>query len=484
MVAQQPATLLAVLVANSERTYEEIVDEFLRCARENHEKATLSVRTLQRWMKGRVHTAPRPAQRRVARLYWGYPMATLLAPAPPATSITPAASPYSHTTTHGPTTDPAQSGRDVTPGRFESPRSGRPFTPDAGRAPSTGHAGENSNEEDPMQRRTVLRTLTTLAAATASPVVALEALRHGLDQLADAGSDEWESIAADYAIIYYTLPPAELIKQLGADMTVLEHTLAAKHDTSLYRVAAQLSVVMALALVSHHQVALARRWWRTARRYAYQSGDLETRLWVSDWEVVNGTYERRPTSQIIDLADEAITLAGDHVCCGSAGVWSGRAQALALAGDSEGAISALRVATDLTDRMPATVVADAESLFGWPEVRLRHTESYVYTHLGLTDEAMAAQDRALEIYPTELARERAQMQLHRAKCHILRGDITDGLTYAGHVLDDLPADQHNAKLYEVGRHVIQAVPTDERRRPEYSELHERLIALPASQEPR
>lgn len=335
-----------------------------------------------------------------------------------------------------------------------------------------------------MQRRTVLRTLTTLAAATASPVVALEALRHGLDQLADAGSDEWESIAADYAIIYYTLPPAELIKQLGADMTVLEHTLAAKHDTSLYRVAAQLSVVMALALVSHHQVALARRWWRTARRYAYQSGDLETRLWVSDWEVVNGTYERRPTSQIIDLADEAITLAGDHVCCGSAGVWSGRAQALALAGDSEGAISALRVATDLTDRMPATVVADAESLFGWPEVRLRHTESYVYTHLGLTDEAMAAQDRALEIYPTELARERAQMQLHRAKCHILRGDITDGLTYAGHVLDDLPADQHNAKLYEVGRHVIQAVPTDERRRPEYSELHERLIALPASQEPR
>ena len=73
MVAQQPATLLAVLVANSERTYEEIVDEFLRCARENHEKATLSVRTLQRWMKGRVHTAPRPAQRRVARLYWGYP---------------------------------------------------------------------------------------------------------------------------------------------------------------------------------------------------------------------------------------------------------------------------------------------------------------------------------------------------------------------------------------------------------------------------
>src|SRR5690606_16700205 len=92
MVEQQPATLLAVLVANSERTQEEIVDEFLRCAREHQEKATLTVRTLQRWMKGGVQTAPRPAQRRVARIYWGYPMTTLLSPPPPpATPIRPPA---------------------------------------------------------------------------------------------------------------------------------------------------------------------------------------------------------------------------------------------------------------------------------------------------------------------------------------------------------------------------------------------------------
>lgn len=480
MVAQQPATLLAVLVANSEQTYEEIVDEFLRCARENHEKATLSVRTLQRWMKGRVHTAPRPAQRRVARLYWGYPMATLLAPAPPATSITPAASPYSRTTTHGPTTDPAQSGRDVTPGRFESPRSGRPLIPDAGRAPSTAHAGENSNEEDPMQRRTVLRTLTTLAAATASPAVALEALRHGLDQLADAGSDEWESIAADYAIIYNTLPPAELIKQLGADMTVLEHTLAAKHDTSLYRVAAQLSGMMALALVSHHQVALARRWWRTGHRYADHSGDLETRAWIDGLEVVSGTYEDRPIRQILDLADDATSVIGDHVCRGNAEIWAGRAQALALAGDTKGATDALRMTADLTERMPDDVANGSVFVFSWPEYRLRHTESFVYTHLGLTDEAMRAQDRVLELYPPELAGQRAMVQLHQAKCHILDGDIRDGLTYAANVLDEVPTHLRNAKLHALGRRVVQAVPDDERHRAEYDELRERLLTLPGA----
>ena len=73
MVEQQPATLLAVLVANSERTQEEIVDEFLRCAREHQEKATLTVRTLQRWMKGGVQTAPRPAQATSSQNLLGIP---------------------------------------------------------------------------------------------------------------------------------------------------------------------------------------------------------------------------------------------------------------------------------------------------------------------------------------------------------------------------------------------------------------------------
>lgn len=75
-------TLLAELVAGDERTQEEIVEGFLRCARDNHEDATLSVRTLHRWLAGDVQTTPRPAQRRVARKYWGYPMATLLSQVP------------------------------------------------------------------------------------------------------------------------------------------------------------------------------------------------------------------------------------------------------------------------------------------------------------------------------------------------------------------------------------------------------------------
>lgn len=481
MAKQRPSTLLALLVAQSERTYDEIVEGFFRCARENREDATLTARTLQRWMSGDVQTVPRPAQRRVARLYWGYPMAELLSLVPDVLPPTPGHPLTPMRSTPGDTRSTTFGDADACPDLSELPRQA---TLGVGGALLAAHLAGGNNEEDVMERRVVLRTLTRLAAATASPMIALEALRHGLEHLADADPDEWDAIAADYAVAFYSFPAIALVDQLGADLTVLEHTLAAKPHADLHRVAAQLSVVMAMALASTQQVPLAHRWWRTARRYADQSRDLDMRIWVRDWEVVNGTYERRPIRRILNLADETIALADDHVCRGTAGVWSGRAQALALAGRDEDAIDALHATADVTDRMPTAVVADAESMLGWPEVRLRHTESYVYTHLGMTDQAMAAQDRALHLYPAELARERAQLQMHRASCLIQRGDIPDGLRYAASVLDELPAHQHNALLYEVGQRVMQVVPGTEHRLAEYGELHERLLALPAGREPR
>lgn len=78
---EQRRTLLAVLVGRGEHTLSEIIDGFERCARSNGEDATLSVRTLRRWMSGDLRTQPRPAQRRVAHKFWGFPVTQLLAPA-------------------------------------------------------------------------------------------------------------------------------------------------------------------------------------------------------------------------------------------------------------------------------------------------------------------------------------------------------------------------------------------------------------------
>jgi tetratricopeptide (TPR) repeat protein len=200
-----------------------------------------------------------------------------------------------------------------------------------------------------------------------------------------------------------------------------------------------------MAWASVGETRHARRWWRTARQAADASGDAQTRVWVRGWEVANGLYEQRPMSVILERASESTTIAVRMVCAGAAGLYAGTAQTLAAAGRADEAVAALRRVAELTDQLPACVVADEDSMFGWPEVRLRHTESYVYTALGDTMQAYTAQKRALELYPASLARERAAMLLHRATCMVHEGDVGGGLDYAAQVLEDLPAE-HRTEL--------------------------------------
>ncbi|GAA4466364.1 hypothetical protein GCM10023170_077140 [Phytohabitans houttuyneae] len=338
-------------------------------------------------------------------------------------------------------------------------------------------AGKNMRvrEEDAMRRRTVLGAMTGLAFGTATPAVALEALRHGLGQAIDADAGDWAAIADDFAHDFYTTSQAELIDQLSTDLTVLQHLVAVRPSVDLYRVAAQLSVLMAMSLVATAQVGLARRWWRTARRYADDSRHTDTRILARSWAVTSGGYERRPLPQILSLADEAVSMVGSRATAAVAGLYAGRAQALAIAGRHAEATAAVRLVEEATEGMPAEDADDVESLFGWPEHRLRHTQSYVHTLTGELAEAAKAQERALTLYPTSQARLRTQVGLHQAACLIKGGDIPGGLRHAADMLDQLPADQHNAVLQEVAHRVMAAVPAVERGRPEAEDFRARLV---------
>ena len=136
----------------------------------------------------------------------------------------------------------------------------------------------------------------------------------------------------------------------------------------------------------------------------------------------------------------------------------------------------------MTEQLPARVVADEGSMLGWPEVRLRHTESYVHTWLGDTRRAYAAQEAALKIYPESLARERAMMLLHRVACMIRDGDVGGGLAYAARVLDSLPVRHRTESVYAMGRAAMRVVPVQERGRPEAAELSARLASSPTEEE--
>ncbi|MEV4212884.1 helix-turn-helix transcriptional regulator [Micromonospora sp. NPDC049662] len=331
-----------------------------------------------------------------------------------------------------------------------------------------------------LHRRTMLRAMTALAAAPAvAPLAGLEALRHGLGDAATPDHDEWEQIAVDYGHGYYRQPRPALMAQLTADLTVLQHQIAADPGArrpGLLQAAARLSVVVALSLVASGQIVMGRRWWQTARRVADQSGDSETRVLVRAWDVVNGCYDGRPPSAVVALSDDVLPLLRRQATSAVCGLLAGRAQALSLAGRHAEAVTAVRQLVDVAQRLPAAVVSDVESLWGWPEHRIHHTESWVYTHADRLGDAEAAQRQARHLYPASQARLRAQVQLHEAARLIRGGYIPDGLRHAADTLDALPVDLHNNSLRSVAAQVADAVPTVERSRTAFIDLADRIRA--------
>src|SRR5690606_18167161 len=104
----------------------------------------------------------------------------------PAATSDPDPSSGFHTSTRSPhraNNEPNPPGRNQ---RLGPQTSGHPSRLAAGHALLTAHAGEHSKEEEAMQRRNVLRTLTALAAATTLPLAAWEAAQHHTDRLTDA----------------------------------------------------------------------------------------------------------------------------------------------------------------------------------------------------------------------------------------------------------------------------------------------------------
>ncbi|MEV1289570.1 helix-turn-helix transcriptional regulator [Micromonospora sp. NPDC049679] len=341
---------------------------------------------------------------------------------------------------------------------------------------------EQAAGEGDMRRRTVLQVLAGMAAAGTSPLVSLEALRQGLGQALDADHDSWRAVVAEYGRAYYTTPPTTLAEQITADLTVLQQMISVESGVrreGLIRASSQLSVLLAMALSATGDTHLAARWWASARLAARQSHDIDTEVLVGAWEMVNAIYAGRPLSRVIVRADETIALAGTRVNAAVAGVLAGRAQALALVGRSGDAETAVQQVARVTDAMPNGVVADEESVFGWPEHRLRHTESFVHTHTGNTEAAMAAQDRALALYPACQVRLRTQVQLHHATCLVKRGEIGDGVRRAAQLLDELPGEHHTTNLRRVATQLIAAVPAAEQRRPEVRDMSARLADGPA-----
>jgi transcriptional regulator with XRE-family HTH domain len=338
-------------------------------------------------------------------------------------------------------------------------------------------------ELEDMRRRTLLALGGTVGLDVVAPGLTTEALRHGFGQSLTeerTSLDEWDEIVAEYSYSYDIAPPAETLRTLTVDLVAVQYAIQQQAVTTqrdgLHRARAQLAAVMAMTVANVGRLEQAGRWWRAARHAAEQSRDTGTILWVRAREVVRSMYEHHPPAAVLRLAAEAERyVVPSAPTAAAAGLYCGKAQALALAGRGAEALEAVAYARDsLFHGLPSTVTDDHDSLFGWPPERLLYTESFVYSHLGVTARAADAQDRAVGMYPPAHLRGPAQIQLHRALCLVREGDVTGGADSAHTTLTSLPAEHHTQPVVDLGQRVLDAVPMRARRRPAVTEYADYL----------
>jgi tetratricopeptide (TPR) repeat protein len=269
-----------------------------------------------------------------------------------------------------------------------------------------------------------------------------------------------------------------------ADLAEVQTRLVRVPDALRPRMAGvcgQLSALTAMALFQQGDPNSARRYWRTAVRAADQSGDLALQSLVRGRRAVYALYEEQPAPSALELADEAIGVGRGGPCAGVASGYGTRARALALLDRHDEARRALGDLEDVFARLPASTVADRGSHWGWSEHRLRFVQSHVHSLAGRLDEAAAAQDAALALYPASSGMAPAQVRLHRAMCVIAAGDPGEGARHAIRTLQALPQGfRDNALIRRSAALALAAVPEGARTLPAVAEARE-LLALPPGQ---
>jgi transcriptional regulator with XRE-family HTH domain len=346
----------------------------------------------------------------------------------------------------------------------------------------------SGDDEDDVNRRALLKLLG--GAALAAPFAGhLEHLRRGLDAALGgptgaADIEEWDHTAFRYAREINYLPPTQVFPGLMADLAEVQTRLVRVPDALRPRMAhvcGQLSALMAIALFQQGDPTGAHRYWRTAVRAADQSGDPALQSLVRGRRAVYALYDEQPAPSALELAEEAIGAGGGGPYAGVASAHAIRSQALALLGRHDEARRALGDLDETFARLPESTTVDRLSEWGWPEQRLRFVQSWVHSHAGRVDEAAAAQDAALALYPAPQRIDPALVELHRAMCVIAAGDPGEGARHTVRTLQALPRDfRDNALIRRTAALSLGMVPERARTLPAVVEARE-LLALPPGQ---
>lgn len=319
----------------------------------------------------------------------------------------------------------------------------------------------------------------TLIAAAAplgpdtSKLDELELLRRGLTDvlcegsMAEAGLDEWDQTVSCHGRATRDQPAGVLYTDLVTDLIELKRALARCHTASALRhlthVTAQMAGLMYLVLVKLDKQVESRRWARTARTAARETGDPVVECWVLAQEA-HGHYYGGDLEQAIEVARHAQHLTRNLVCAGAPLATALEARARAALGDRDGARTLLARVGDLVSQLDADSLVP--SAFGYNEAQLRFHEGNAYTLLAHADddgrsaigEALTAQEKALELCAAGDYTDWALTRLDRAACLALGGDPSAGMSYMVETLSELTEQQCEGLITLRGREIVNALP--------------------------
>ncbi|MFG1912638.1 helix-turn-helix domain-containing protein [Kribbella sp. NPDC048928] len=242
---------------------------------------------------------------------------------------------------------------------------------------------------------------------------------------------------------FRTVPPAALLPTVVSQL----HGAAPPE-------AAELSVLIAEILTRLGETSTARRWWWAARAAADSVGAGAT---VRAREAIIGLAERRPLPELLELADDAISLDRQSYLPRAA-----RALVLAERGRSQEAQRALQ-----------ELIGIGDELLQAPTYQLHWAEGRMCTLLGYGVAGCVLLERARELCPDSWVGDRALLDLSLAECLTIAGEVAAGIAMSLRVLVELPDEWHDLLVYDAADRVLRHVQTE----PGAAELR-RLLAHP------
>lgn len=229
-------------------------------------------------------------------------------------------------------------------------------------------------------------------------------------------------------------------------------------------------------LVKLDERSAFRRWARTARIAAEESGDPLTVSWILAQEAY-GYYYSGDMDEAINCARYAQSASRGMPSVGFALAAALEARALASRGPERAAdaVEALRRAEAMLSKLDDSDITP--SAFGYSEAQLRFHEGNTYTHLRDTRAAWKAQQRALNLIPENDYTDSVLTNLDRAVCLAHDGDSREAVSHASIVLSGLAEQQRRGIIEARGRDVMRAIPASDRALPPVRQFRE-LLAPP------